>query len=125
AELKDEHFVVLPRPMAPALNDVHLSICLSYGFSPKFVEQGNSPSALVMVSMGMCVALIPESVQNASFQGITYRPLIKPTPEVALAAVYRTDNHSATLEAFLETARRVVQDVHAPGRPPLLPAATV
>jgi DNA-binding transcriptional LysR family regulator len=118
AHLKDERFVVLPRPLAPGLNDIHLSICLSYGFTPKVVEQGNSPSALVMVSMGMCVALIPESVENARFQGITYRPLIRPTPEIDLAAVYRTDNHSRILQAFLETARRVVPGVQAPGRPP-------
>jgi DNA-binding transcriptional LysR family regulator len=119
-DLKEERFVVLPRPLAPGLNDMHISICLSYGFSPKVVEQGNSPSALVMVSMGMCVALIPESVQNAGFQGITYRPLIRPTPELDLAVVYRTDDHSSRLQAFLETARRVVPEVRAPGRPPLI-----
>jgi DNA-binding transcriptional LysR family regulator len=122
ADMRDERFVVLPRPLAPGLNDIHVSICLSYGFTPKIVEQGNSPSALVMVSMGMCVALIPESVENAGFQGITYRPLIRPTPELDLTAVYRTDDHSAALQAFLETARRVIPHVSAPGRPPFVPA---
>ena len=125
AELKDERFVLLPRPVAPAINDMHISICLSYGFVPSIVEQGNSPSALVMVSMGMCVALIPESVQNAGFQGISYRPLIRPTPDIDLAAAYRQDNHSSLLQAFLDTARRVVPGVIAPGRPPGVPVGAL
>jgi DNA-binding transcriptional LysR family regulator len=118
AELKDERFVMLPRPLAPGLNDITLSICLGYGFSPKVVEEGNSPSALVMVSMGHCVALIPESAANAGFRGIAFRPLDRATPELDLAATYRQDNGSSALKAFLETLRRVVPRVDAPGRPP-------
>jgi DNA-binding transcriptional LysR family regulator len=123
AELKDERFVVLPRGNAPVLSDVSLSICLSYGFSPRIVEEGNSPAALVMVSMGHCVALIPESIQDAPFKGIAYRPLIRPTPQVDLAVAYRRDNRSSTLRAFLETAHRAAAQVGASGHYPLKPAA--
>jgi DNA-binding transcriptional LysR family regulator len=124
ADLKDERFVVLPRPLAPVINDIHLSICLSYGFSPKVVEEGTSPAALAMVSVGLCVALIPESARDAGFKGIAFRPLIRPTPELDLVMAYRQDNTSPALEAFLVTARTVVPTVDAPGRPaaPLLAA---
>jgi len=118
ADLKDERFVVLPRRMAPNLSDTSLSICLSYGFSPKVVEEGNSPSALVMVAMGLCVALIPESARNAGFKGITFRPLIRPTPEQDLAVAYRAEDRSPALRAFLATISSVVRGVQAPGQPP-------
>jgi DNA-binding transcriptional LysR family regulator len=114
--LKDEAFVVLPREDAPAIHDVTVTICLGYGFSPKTLEEGNSPAALNMVGMGLGVALICESAQDAALRGITFRPLTKPTPDVDLSACYRTGYRSATLRSFLETVRRVVPTVEAHGR---------
>ena len=119
ADLKDERFVVLPSGNAPVISDLTLSMFVSYGINPRVVEEGNSPAALVMVSMGHAVALVPESIEHAGFKGITYRPLIRPTPEVDLAAVYRRDNRSKTLRAFLETMRAVAPRVDAPGHSPI------
>jgi DNA-binding transcriptional LysR family regulator len=125
ADLKDERFVVLPRGNAPIVSDLSLSVSLSYGITPKVVEEGNSPAALVMVSMGYCVALVPESLANAGFSGIAFRPLTKPTPEVDLSAVYRRDNASSTLRAFLDTVRRVAPHVEAPGHYPFQQTLTM
>jgi DNA-binding transcriptional LysR family regulator len=120
ADLANERFVVMPRANA-MVNDVIVSICLSYGFSPKVVEEGNSPSSLVMVAMGQCVALVPVSLQDCGVRGITFRPLIRPTPELDLAVAYRRDDRSLALRAFLETARRVAPEVEAHGYCPLGP----
>lgn len=117
ADLGAETFVVLPRRNAPVVNDHLVSMCLSHGFSPATIEEGNSPSALHMVAMGFAVALTGESVQDSGLKGVVYRPLTRATPEIDLAACYRRGDRSATLSAFLETMRRVVPTVRAHGRP--------
>jgi DNA-binding transcriptional LysR family regulator len=122
ADLANDRFVVMPRAN-PMVNDVIVSICLSYGFSPKVVEEGNSPSSLVMVAMGQCVALVPVSLQDCGVKGITFRPLIRPTPELDLALAYRRGDRSSALGAFLDTTRRIAPEVEAQGYCPLAPAA--
>jgi DNA-binding transcriptional LysR family regulator len=119
ADLQDERFVVLPRGNAPVVSDLSLSIFLDYGITPKVVEEGNSPAALIMVAMGHCVAVVPESIRDAGFKGIVYRELDRPAPEVDLSVVYRRDDRSSRLAAFLETVRRIAPRVEAPGPCPI------
>jgi DNA-binding transcriptional LysR family regulator len=119
ADLQDERFVVLPRGNAPVVSDLSLSIFLDYGITPKVVEEGNSPAALIMVAMGHCVAVVPESIRDAGFKGIVYRELDRPAPEVDLSVVYRRDDRSSRLAAFLETVRRIAPRVEAPGHCPI------
>jgi len=116
ADLTDETFITLPRPDAPRLHDLHVATCLSYGFTPKLSDQGNSPAALSMVASGLGVALIPESAQNVGWTGIVFRPLIRPTPEVELTAAYRSDNGSAALRSFLDTVRSTIAAIRSPAR---------
>jgi len=123
AELQDETFIVLPRPNAPGVHDLHVGICLSYGFSPKTIEEGNSPAALNMVAMGLGVALIPASLERANLKGMVCRPLDRPTPTIDLTVSYQRENATPTLAAFLETVRSAVPGVDAPGRPVTLPSA--
>ena len=105
ADLRDETFIILPRANAPMLHDLHIATCLSYGFTPNLNDEGNSPAALSMIASGLGVALTTESVQNVSWTGIAFRPLIRPTPLVEMAVAYRRDNRSPALLAFLSSVR--------------------
>jgi hypothetical protein len=44
---------------------------------------------------------------------------------VDLSVVYRRDNDSSTLRAFLETVRAIAPQVQAPGHYPIAPVAAV
>ena len=109
AELCDETFITLPRENAPMLHDQHVATCLSYGFTPKLADQGDSPTSLGMIAAGLGVSLTTESALNISWAGIAFRPLIRPTPEVDMAVAYRRDNRSPAVSAILDTTRDVAR----------------
>ena len=117
ADLRDEPFIVLPRQRAPSLHDLYLSVCVSYGFRPRTLEEADSLDALHFVGIGLAVALLPEAVRGANRADVVFRPLDRPTPEVDLLLGYRRDGRSPALRAFVETARAVAPTVHAAGRP--------
>ncbi len=117
AELKDEAFILQARSLGPpGLHEIFTSMCLDAGFTPR-LEEANSTAGLSMVSMGLGVALVPESAQDTAFPGITFRPLTKATPELDLVMAYRPDSASSALRAFIETARRVVPTIKGHGTP--------
>ncbi|MBS1883311.1 MAG: LysR family transcriptional regulator [Actinobacteria bacterium] len=107
AALADEPFVMIRRADAPAFHDRFLEVCQSYGFTPKLVEEAASMSALNLVSAGIGVSLIPDSVAGRPWPGLAFRPLTRPGREIELAAAYLRDNESPTVQAFLEVARNV------------------
>lgn len=62
-----------------------------------------------LVSAGMGIALVPQSVSNLQRAGVDYRPL--PTgparpPLIETGAAWRRDNPSPVLHAFLDLLRK-------------------
>ncbi len=53
----------------------------------------------------MGISLVPASVQSLRSQGVVYRPLEGDTTQIEMAMVWRRDDHSPAVEAFLELAR--------------------
>jgi len=113
AELADERFILMSRTAYPDAHDLFSQACLSAGFSPTILDEGDSPNAMYLVAAGLGVALAPASAVRSGLPGIAFRPFKHPTPEVELAAAYRKGNPSTTLAALLQTAA----DVAARGAP--------
>ena len=59
-----------------------------------------------LVSGGMGLALVPQSVSNLMRPGVEYRALAGPTPLVELGLAWRRDNASPVLHGFLELLRK-------------------
>ncbi len=59
-----------------------------------------------LVSAGMGLALVPQSVSNLRRPGVEYRALAGPTPLVELGLAWRRDNASPVLRGFLELLRK-------------------
>jgi DNA-binding transcriptional LysR family regulator len=57
-----------------------------------------------LVAAGIGVSLVPASVQRLALDGVAYRPVTS-APEAALAAIFRADNDSALVTAFVAQAR--------------------
>jgi DNA-binding transcriptional LysR family regulator len=60
-----------------------------------------------LVSAGMGLALVPQSVSNLMRPGVEYRALADPTPLVETGIAWRRDNASPVLKGFLELLRTI------------------
>jgi DNA-binding transcriptional LysR family regulator len=99
--------IIFPRPIAPALHDAILGCFASAGLTPAIGQQAIQMQTIVsLVSAGMGMALVPQSVSNLMRPGVDYRPLRDVTPLVETGCAWRRDNTSPVLQGFLELLRK-------------------
>ncbi len=99
--------IIFPRKSAPALYDAILSCFHDAGITPVIGQEAIQMQTIVsLVSAGMGLALVPQSVSNLQRPGVEYRALANPTPLVELGLAWRRDNASPVLQGFLELLRK-------------------
>ena len=98
--------IIFPRKSAPSLYDAILSCFRDAGLTPAIGQEAIQMQTIVsLVSAGMGLALVPQSVSNLLRPGVEYRALANPTPLVELGLAWRRDNASPVLRGFLELLR--------------------
>jgi len=98
--------IIFPRAISPALHDAILSCFRAAGITPVIGQQAIQMQTIVgLVSAGMGLALVPQSVSNLMRPGVEYRALADPTPRVETGIAWRRDNPSPVLQGFLELLR--------------------
>jgi DNA-binding transcriptional LysR family regulator len=98
--------IIFPREISPALYDAILSCFRAAGLAPAIGQQAIQMQTIVsLVSAGMGLALVPQSVCNLMRPGVEYRTLADPTPLVETGIAWRRDNPSPVLKGFLELLR--------------------
>ncbi len=99
--------IIFPRAISPALHDAILSVFSAAGITPQIGQQAIQMQTIVsLVSAGMGIALVPQSVSNLMRPGVEYRSLSDPTPLVETGLAWRRDNNSPVLQGFLELLRQ-------------------
>jgi len=99
--------IVFPRAISPALHDAILSVFREAGVTPQIGQQAIQMQTIVsLVSAGMGMALVPQSVSNLMRPGVEYRALSDATPLVETGLAWRRDNASPVLHGFLELLRK-------------------
>jgi DNA-binding transcriptional LysR family regulator len=99
--------IIFPRPIAPALHDAILACFRSAGITPEIGQQAIQMQTIVsLVSAGMGLALVPQSVSNLMRPGVEYRALHDPSPQVETGLAWRRDNRSPVLLGFLDLLRK-------------------
>ncbi|USX28108.1 LysR family transcriptional regulator [Oxalobacteraceae bacterium OTU3CINTB1] len=95
--------IVFPRAISPALYDAILSVFRDAGITPEIGQQAIQMQTIVsLVSAGMGMALVPQSVSNLMRPGVEYRALADTGPLVETGLAWRRDNASPVLRGFLE-----------------------
>ncbi|RZA35098.1 MAG: LysR family transcriptional regulator [Lysobacteraceae bacterium] len=95
--------VIFPRAAAPALHDAILSCFRAAGITPVIGQEALQMQTIVsLVSGGMGLALVPQSVSNLMRAGVEYRALADPTPLTELGVAWRRDDPSPVLRGFLD-----------------------
>jgi DNA-binding transcriptional LysR family regulator len=99
--------IIFPRQIAPALHDAILACFRGAGVTPEIGQQAIQMQTIVsLVSAGMGLALVPQSVSNLMRPGVEYRALHDLSPQVETGLAWRRDNRSPVLLGFLDLLRK-------------------
>jgi DNA-binding transcriptional LysR family regulator len=103
----DLPLIIFPRRIAPAFHDAILGCFRDAGLTPRIGQEAIQMQTIVgLVSAGMGVALVPQSVSNLKRPGVDYKPLSGKTVQVETGLAWRRDNLSPVLHTFLELLRK-------------------
>jgi DNA-binding transcriptional LysR family regulator len=99
--------IIFPRPISPGLYDAILAVFRTAGVTPAIGQEAIQMQTIVgLVSAGMGMALVPQSVSNLRRPGVEYRPLTHATPLVETGLAWRRDNASPVLKGFLALMKK-------------------
>ena len=105
--LADLPLIIFPRRIAPALHDTILACFHGAGLTPRIGQEAIQMQTIVgLVSAGMGIALVPQSVSNLKRAGVDYRALADPVPLVETGLAWRRDNRSPVLPPFWNYCER-------------------
>jgi DNA-binding transcriptional LysR family regulator len=108
-----EPLVIFPRAITPSLYDAVLSLYSSHQAAPQIAQEAIQMQTIVnLVSAGMGVAWVPESVTRLQRPGVVYRPL----PASGLAcetSLIWPLRHSPVVDRFIDHVRAGPRAVHA------------
>ncbi|MEM9008868.1 MAG: LysR family transcriptional regulator [Cyanobacteria bacterium P01_F01_bin.86] len=111
SQLTEEPWITGPSHSSCGLLIHILNVCREAGFEPQIRQRTNEiQMALGFVAMGLGVTLVPASTQHLQPLGVVYRQLEPQIPEVELAMAWRSSQSSPVLNAFLQTAKRMVSE---------------
>ncbi|MFI5614810.1 LysR family transcriptional regulator [Amycolatopsis sp. NPDC051903] len=106
ADLAGEQVVIFPRQIAPQLYDTVLLLCRQAGFSLKIaLEAHPAQSIIALVAAGLGLGFIASETQRLARDGVVYRPIDGPRPQLAIGVAYHADAIAPAVRTFLEAAR--------------------
>jgi DNA-binding transcriptional LysR family regulator len=106
--LAPEHFVMVPREIAPGLYDIVAGLAARAGFLPRVAQEAIQMQTVVsLVSSGLGVAIVPASVANLGRRGVVYREIADPHPRLDLWLAWRRGGQGVMARDFLAHARRL------------------
>ncbi len=98
--------IIFPRAISPDLHDAILAVFRTAGITPTIAQEAIQMQTIVsLVSAGMGIALVPQSVGNLRRTGVEYRTLTQTTPLVETGLAWRHDHNSPVLKGFLDLVR--------------------
>jgi len=103
----DQPLILFPRKIAPGLHDTIIGVFHAAGLTPVIGQEAIQMQTIVgLVSAGMGIALVPQSVSNLQRPGVSYHALQEIAPLVEIGFAWRKDNPSAVLASFLQLLPR-------------------
>lgn len=119
--LADNPLVLFPAAGRPNFVDKVVGLCQEMGFVPEVTQVvGDAVTGVALVASGFGVCLVPESATVLALPGVVYRPItdLPQHGRVDLSCIYRADDQSPLLAAFLETVRSYRGNARSPAAGP-------
>jgi DNA-binding transcriptional LysR family regulator len=115
--LADSPFILTPHHMAPRLHDSIMSFCAEAGFTPRVEQEAVQMQTIIsLVSAGLGVSLIPESLRHLGRTGVAYRPLRERSPLTEIVLAWRARDSRPALQRFVAAVQSVTS--RSAARPP-------
>lgn len=103
AAVIDAPLILFPRQYAPAFHDLVTGYFADHGGRARIVQEAIQMQTIIsLVSAGMGIALVPASLHNLARTGVRYVELAEAPPVLETGLVWRRDDATPTLEAFLK-----------------------
>ena len=110
SDLASEPLIQFPRGINPSLYDEIVGLCRSSGFSPRIVREATPKQTIIgLVSVGLGVSLLPACLENLRRAGVVYRPIRGRTLSIDTSIIYRREEPSSVLKAFLDIVREATK----------------
>jgi DNA-binding transcriptional LysR family regulator len=110
SELAGESFVMVPREIAPGLYDIVSGLAARAGFSLNVAQEAIQMQTVVsLVSSGLGVAVVPDSLANLGRRGVLYRKLADRHPTLELWLAWRRGSAGTALQEFIAQAQRLAK----------------
>ncbi|CAN5829209.1 LysR substrate-binding domain-containing protein [soil metagenome] len=104
---RDLPLIIFPRKIAPALHDTILGCFREAGLTPQIGQEAIQMQTIIgLVSAGMGIALVPQSVSNLKRPGVAYISLPDLIATVEIGLAWRTDNTSPVLKTFIALLKK-------------------
>jgi DNA-binding transcriptional LysR family regulator len=104
--LSDEDFVVFPRDIAPRLHAAFMAMFHRAGFEPRVRNESfHTGWDLGVLAEIPAVAIAPQTVAGGVPDGIVAVAISEPTDALETCLVWRTDDASAAVAAFVGAAQ--------------------
>jgi DNA-binding transcriptional LysR family regulator len=104
--LADEDFIVFPREIAPRLHDAFMAIYRRAGFEPRVRNESfHTGWDLGVLAEIPAVGVAPQTVAGGLPDGIVGVALSEPTDALETCLVWRADDTSPAVAAFIAAAR--------------------
>jgi DNA-binding transcriptional LysR family regulator len=103
-------FLLFPRELAPRLHDFYVNLCRRAGFEPKQGRESSRTRWTLGTWDASTTALLPHSVSGALPGGTIAVPISEPDDRLETQLMWRADDESARLAAFVEVSSGVFGD---------------
>ncbi len=105
AELREQPFILYSVEFGSGLREHILQLCLQAGVSPQVVQDVHEmPTLISLVSAGIGLGLVTESMQRASVPFVRHVPLSDAQASSDIVLCWRRDDDSPVLRNFLQLA---------------------
>lgn len=108
AALSGQPLVLFPTGSRPGFIDRVIGLCQQAGFVPQVAQEvGDTVTAIALVSAGFGASVVSASTAAMRLPGVVYRPLggLPEQTRIDLSCIYRSDDRSPILAAFLDVLR--------------------
>lgn len=110
AKIAGEPFVLFRHEVGLVFRDLIIDFCVRSGFRPRVVQEASQTHAVMgLVSAGLGVALVPESVRVIGMRGVVFRPITRDAPVARTAVAWQAADESPLVRGFVETARDIAK----------------
>src|SRR5437899_2671648 len=109
ADVLDDPLVIFPREIAPSLFDAVLSFYRDHGATPRIAQEAIQMQTIVnLVSAGMGVAWVPESVTRLQRPGVEYRHVARASLACETSLLWR-EGAPPVVQRFVQHVQRQVR----------------